>query len=494
VAALCKQLRECRTSAQVTEALTRVPSKLQTVYTQALQRIRRSDRRFAREIILLLLCVRSPLRILGVLDYAKLETQDHLREICTTPLFRLNASQISLYCPSVRSFLLNERDDCPELKDMFTFSEREAHEHVASACLDQLGLRTPSSFTEYARSQLLHHWRESCEYPACPMAYHSSVLLSRFANSFGLLDGPASLEWLSASEERRLDCPTPLHAALSHGCIRLASHLVKFNPAKFDQKGRLGTPLHMACKLGYSHLVHQLLVLGADSTLESGPAGTALCAACDSKSDEGRASIVHHLLESTPKAALEAIYDSKYGSALHIASSYGNLGVVTMLLEAGANPNTPGGIFGNALQDACAYGHLDVAELLRKYGACEGRPCGILGSASRAARLSGIPKMLEFARSMEQNAQIQNSRGLLWKEAIRRAMPGSRIRRAGGLWSTRWDLSALLAPLRAVGEELFPLPGFVQSLSSAQMAAYLVHQFTTPSVHLKSSSHNPTYV
>lgn len=55
---------------------------------------------------------------------------------------------------------------------------------------------------------------------------------------------------------------------------------------------------------------------------------------------------------------------SDYGNALQVASYRGNLDIVQLLLDNGADVNAQGGDYGNALEAASKQGHLNIVRLL----------------------------------------------------------------------------------------------------------------------------------
>lgn len=61
----------------------------------------------------------------------------------------------------------------------------------------------------------------------------------------------------------------------------------------------------------------------------------------------------------------------EYGTALQAAAYFGNLKIVQLLLERGADVNIEGegGTHGTALQAAAGRGHSEVVELLQTHGA-----------------------------------------------------------------------------------------------------------------------------
>ncbi|EIM79419.1 uncharacterized protein STEHIDRAFT_24537, partial [Stereum hirsutum FP-91666 SS1] len=58
-----------------------------------------------------------------------------------------------------------------------------------------------------------------------------------------------------------------------------------------------------------------------------------------------------------------------YFNALQAASAFGNISIVRLLLQNGADANAQGGIFSTALQAASYHGHIDIVELLLEMGA-----------------------------------------------------------------------------------------------------------------------------
>ena len=75
---------------------------------------------------------------------------------------------------------------------------------------------------------------------------------------------------------------------------------------------------------------------------------------------------VNKLLTETPQLINFADYNGC--SALHAATTYGHLDVVTWLLHKGANPNKSDRWGGSPLDDARRENHLDIAKVLRKHG------------------------------------------------------------------------------------------------------------------------------
>jgi ankyrin repeat protein len=57
-----------------------------------------------------------------------------------------------------------------------------------------------------------------------------------------------------------------------------------------------------------------------------------------------------------------------YGNALQAAARYGRVNLVTILLQAGADVNSPGGVYANALTSAMKRNHPLVVDVLLEAG------------------------------------------------------------------------------------------------------------------------------
>ncbi|KAL7930526.1 ankyrin repeat-containing domain protein [Trichoderma chlorosporum] len=134
-----------------------------------------------------------------------------------------------------------------------------------------------------------------------------------------------------------------------------------------------GTALQVACytTIQGRGAVPLLLKLGADVNAEGGKYGNALQAACR----VGNVDMIVLLLDSG--ADINAVAGEGYGTALQAAcASAGRKGseeVVRLLLERGADVNAGGGKLGTALQTACITerfdGQLEILRMLLDHGA-----------------------------------------------------------------------------------------------------------------------------
>jgi ankyrin repeat protein len=140
--------------------------------------------------------------------------------------------------------------------------------------------------------------------------------------------------------------------------------------------------------------VHALLARGARMTL---PLAAAL----------GRDEEAGQLL---PKADAEQRH-----LALALASQFGYLEVVRLLLDAGENPNRFNPVGGHShstpLHQAAGNGHLGVVKLLVEHGAnLDTKDILFGGTPAGWANYAGRKDVEEYLRELERNAALQQSR------------------------------------------------------------------------------------
>ena len=79
---------------------------------------------------------------------------------------------------------------------------------------------------------------------------------------------------------------------------------------------------------------------------------------------------------------------------LHVACVWGDVRAVELLLEGGANPNTPGDLSCTPLYNAVCFGHVRCAELLLRAGALPDAANELNTTPKRKALESGNPRMV----------------------------------------------------------------------------------------------------
>ncbi|KAL7909988.1 ankyrin repeat-containing domain protein [Trichoderma velutinum] len=181
---------------------------------------------------------------------------------------------------------------------------------------------------------------------------------------------------------------TALQIAARKGCLDMAKLLLE-NGADMNTPGsKYGNALQAVC---YSHkglntkaeMIQLLVDHGADVNAKGGVYGTALqAAACRSR--EGIKSM-QMLLKLGADVNAEG---GEYGNALHAACHLGDVDMVTLLLDSGADVNAvTGKEYGTALQAACTSirwkGNEEIVRLLLERGADVNVESGKFGTALR---------------------------------------------------------------------------------------------------------------
>ncbi|KAJ7847783.1 hypothetical protein B0H13DRAFT_2405537 [Mycena leptocephala] len=113
-----------------------------------------------------------------------------------------------------------------------------------------------------------------------------------------------------------------------------------------------------------------------------------------------------------------------YRSALQAASDWGHINIVQLLIEHGANVNAQGGHFGNALQVASYRGHIDIVQLLIEHGANVNAQGGVCWNALQTASSNGYIKIVQLL--IEHGANV-NAQGGRYMNALQAASSGGHV-------------------------------------------------------------------
>ena len=175
---------------------------------------------------------------------------------------------------------------------------------------------------------------------------------------------------------------TPLHVASSKGRLEIVRMLLECG-AKVDDPDSDGrSPLHIASRYPYDDLVRLLLDHGATSSALDHRNETALHYAASSGEPMVVRLLLDHGLDANARNKESRCgwvgWDpSRFGgnictrgwTPLHYAASYGPVEIVQMLLDHGADVNTPDECHWTALHLAAIEGELQVVDTLLRRGA-----------------------------------------------------------------------------------------------------------------------------
>lgn len=219
------------------------------------------------------------------------------------------------------------------------------------------------------------------------------------------------------------DCDDLLHRAIDDGCERQVLVLLRAGADVEIEESGEGTPLSYAARLGETSMVSLLLEYGADVDHDGGWCGTALqivmeqgdseifellvgagadTGCLEDPDEDGLRPLYHAAQSGNERMVLAllragAVVNVRGGewswlppppSALGAAAQQGHMGIVVMLLDAGADD------LDEAYKGALRKGHARILGVLRRHGA-PGDPGSILRTDSNASAWRYHDKLVE---------------------------------------------------------------------------------------------------
>lgn len=174
------------------------------------------------------------------------------------------------------------------------------------------------------------------------------------------------------------DLRTPLHEAATRGHAQLAEVMIRASADLDAREAALMTPLHLAAVHGHKAVLSVLLRHGADRSLtdmaENKPFDVADNADVQYSLAEGQELLALAVLneeEGTIAQLLDAGICSvnaictKNKCAIHLAAAHGSVHITRLLLEKGADIDSPGGFYAfTPLHYAAFQGYVELAQLL----------------------------------------------------------------------------------------------------------------------------------
>ncbi|KAF8166996.1 ankyrin repeat-containing domain protein [Mycena galopus ATCC 62051] len=210
-------------------------------------------------------------------------------------------------------------------------------------------------------------------------SYNGHAAIVRLLLQHGADVNPQGIEW-----------GTALVAACIVGNTQIAQLLLEHG-ADVNAKSRYdGRPLQAASCRGHTEILRLLIEYGVDANEPVGPEGTLLKYAASRRDTEFVRFLLAHGAEVN-------VQDRSYhGNAIHAASCGGEIDIVRLLLECGADVNARGGYYGNALQAAASRGQIEIVRLLLEHGADANMEGGTYSNALYGACSEGRTEIVSL--------------------------------------------------------------------------------------------------
>ncbi len=174
---------------------------------------------------------------------------------------------------------------------------------------------------------------------------------------------------IAAANLIALGADLDVHDAAASGRIERVRELVERDPSLVNAVSPEGfPPMGLAAYLGHEEVVEYLIGKGADVNFAAPSTGfTALTGAVSQRHARVADLLLRH------GAEVDHVYEGTL-TPLLVASSQGDLNLVRLLLERGADPNLGGMDGKSALDLAKEKGSREIAEVLRQHGATRWAP------------------------------------------------------------------------------------------------------------------------
>lgn len=444
-------LRSCLTLTSVRETLRSMPKTLTKTYDMILARIDTYYQKQAYEVLQWLAFAVRPLRLAEIAEtliikpgVIALSEEDRLFsefDILTigSSLIRIsNGDEVRLAHYSVKEYLMSSRLKSTALSS-FHIAEQPANQYLAHACVTYLLLlNRPErlSLESFTKLPLLNyaatHWQDHANI-AFRAGYREESTKNFLCDILRLMDqrqGSAYLNWLRVSDpddwnlqdlsKREQDVPKSLYYASLLGLYIVTEALINRGVDVNARGGLFGNALQAAAFQNHHQIVYLLLQNGAEIKLNEGLHYSALNAAAVNGSE----------------ASFRILFDSCFagrcndskivGSSLVAAAASGNVEIVTLLLDHGADVNFRGNdsvalnsiLAGSPIAAASFQGHKDVVQLLIAWGADVNAKGGRYGNPLQTASRAGFDCIVELL--LDYGADV-NAQGGVYKTALQAA-------------------------------------------------------------------------
>ncbi|KAJ5908597.1 hypothetical protein N7495_001279 [Penicillium taxi] len=432
-------LRSCLTLTSVRETLRSMPKTLAKTYDMILARIDTHFQKPAYEVLQWLAYSVRPLRLaeitetliikpgaIALSEEDKLFSEFDILTIGSSLIRISNGDEVRLAHYSVKEYLMSSRLKSTTLSP-FHIAELPANQYLAHACVTYLlMLNRPEclSLESFAKLPLLNyaatHWQDANI--AFQAGYREKSTKNLLCDILRLMDqsqGSAYLNWRRVSDpddwnrcdlsKRAQDVPKSLYYVSFLGLYIVTEALIN---------RRVDVNARGAAFQNHYQIVCLLLQNGAEIKLNEGLHYSALNVATV---NGGEASF-RILLDLCFAGRCN---DSKIvGSSLVAAAASGNVDIVALLLDHGADVNFRGKIYilaGSPIAAASFQGHKDVVQLLIAWGADVNAKGGRYGNPLQTASRAGFDSIVELF--LDYGADV-NAQGGVYKTALQAASAG----------------------------------------------------------------------
>ena len=398
VACQIEELRLCPNQRMLMDALKGLPKDLEATYDQILERINEMDMSYVTILLHWLVFGMRPLTLnelatvvtfdpmAGSFDsHLELFQPDDVMLLCSSLVMKAQDNTIILAHASVKEYFLAKTSGWQHEGVMLP-KPWTGHALLTYCCVTYLlqnGCHfndTKFPFVKYAIQFWLDHYKLS----------NKNSILHDTVMAFFDIENPSfeSWVWLHPEVLRAQDHDgetwLPLHYAIYFGL----EDVIKTSTIHDQYLTDYSTSLCIAAAKGYTDIVKLLI----NKVLEGHVNGGTYASFSKATTVKDPREILKLLMERGPTNT----YRMKYDNPLQAASLEGQIEIVKLLLEMGAEVNAQSGRETNALQAASVEGHIEIVKLLLSKGTDVNIHCGLYGSALQAASFRGHTDIVKF--------------------------------------------------------------------------------------------------
>ncbi|KAJ3818482.1 hypothetical protein F5880DRAFT_1491299, partial [Lentinula raphanica] len=386
-------LNDSASATKIRKALTKLPSNLEQIYSEAITKCENSHHSDEAQYILSwVLYAFEPLHMRQVATILSVDLQSKeidsdatmligLEKIIDTTLVTVdNRDIVQLAHASVKDFLLDSHNNSQTSK-LLNINAQLAHNIIGQMCLICLlsqreykpiwknvrWVRRENivTFEQYATEYWAKHsqYNERGESPCEELTQLSQEFLD---NALEMFKNCKQNFWEvsdnSVGKVVFVECSNLQVAAFFGMKICIQQILIDIHRLDSDinaQEGYYGSAIQAAAAEGYKDIVECLLQHCADINLQGGNYGTAIAVAAFG----GHQDVVEYLVQHG------CLRNAHFPQCFLALLSIGHQDIVEYLVQHGADVNLQGGVFGTAIAAAAFWGHQGIIEYLVQHGA-----------------------------------------------------------------------------------------------------------------------------